>query len=270
MGAIIALVLATSVSASAASGDALSIIKAKTGKDAVQVTGAQSVDGLSVGVGHDNSGKALPSFVQTTANSVRMMAIISDTSKSSVNYSLNLPAGAGLVPRPDGSLAISREIVGPDPIAGIFRTEEFGTIAAPWASDANGVALATSYSYANGVLTQSIDTTGAVFPVVADPWMTSGWYLYVHFSRAETIALYRSWRDGGTPKEVGYLCALMLLIPAVGVIMVGLCSFYVYRVIADINQTITYCNAAFHRRLVIKMLPVGPFYYTGSYCEYSP
>ncbi|MCW3493226.1 hypothetical protein [Microbacterium sp. SSM24] len=42
-------------------------------------------------------------------------------------------------------------------------------LAAPWAVDAAGRYLETSYSLEDSKLTQTIDYTGAVFPVVADP-----------------------------------------------------------------------------------------------------
>ena len=190
MSAIFALMLATSVPASAAGRDALGIIKAKTGADAVRVTAAQSVGGLMVGTGRDRTGKALASYAQRiSATSVRMLATISDSSQSSVDYSLGLPAGAGLVPQSDGSMVVIRELTGPN-----TGVEVFGTIATPWAVDAIGKALSTSYTYRNGVLTQSIDTAGAVLPVVADPSIQFGWYyvpvVYETLSRTET---FRAW-----------------------------------------------------------------------------
>ncbi|MFT4260794.1 hypothetical protein [Microbacterium sp.] len=42
-------------------------------------------------------------------------------------------------------------------------------LAEPWAVDANGVSLSTEYRLEDNILTQTIDYTGAVFPVVADP-----------------------------------------------------------------------------------------------------
>lgn len=278
MSAIFALVLATSVPASAAGGmprDALGIIKAKTGADAVQVTAAQSVGGLTVGTGRDSrTGKALAaSYAQRiSATSVRMLAELSDASQTKVDFALTLPAGAGVETQPDGSLVISRETVGPNPTAGVSTVEQFGTVAAPWASDANGKALATSYTYAGGVLTQSIDTAGAALPVVADPWVTYGWYAYIHFTRQETLNLYHAWQISGTPNEVAYLCAILAPIPGAGVFLVGACGFYITRVVADINVTVYYAAHNYHKRLVIKMLPppAPPIYYMGSYAEYAP
>ncbi len=43
------------------------------------------------------------------------------------------------------------------------------SILPPWAKDANGKTLPTKYNAQKTILTQEIDTSGAVFPVVADP-----------------------------------------------------------------------------------------------------
>lgn len=61
------------------------------------------------------------------------------------------------------------------------------TISAPWATDAMGRSLTTSYTLNGTTLTQHIDTTGAVSPVVADPKITWGWTTYtVYFNKSET------------------------------------------------------------------------------------
>lgn len=44
-----------------------------------------------------------------------------------------------------------------------------GTIDAPWAKDATGRQLATSFSVEGNYVTQHVDTTGAAYPIVADP-----------------------------------------------------------------------------------------------------
>ncbi len=49
--------------------------------------------------------------------------------------------------------------------------EQIGIIAAPWAFDAEGNSVATSYAIEGDVLVQTIDHLDqAVYPVVADPW----------------------------------------------------------------------------------------------------
>lgn len=48
-------------------------------------------------------------------------------------------------------------------------TAPAGSLAAPWAVDATGAALPTWYEVTDTGVRQHVDTTGAVFPVVADP-----------------------------------------------------------------------------------------------------
>ncbi|MBB6406713.1 hypothetical protein [Arthrobacter sp. AZCC_0090] len=61
----------------------------------------------------------------------------------------------------------------PDNRGGVTVSDSTGsfvnTILAPWAKDANGDSLRTSYSVSGNVITQHVDTKGAAFPVVADP-----------------------------------------------------------------------------------------------------
>lgn len=197
--------------------------------------------------------------------------MVEEASQNVVTYPVTSPAGTRVEPQANGSVNLVQDVTGPpaDQSSTFTTSVMVTTIHIPWAVDANGRSLPTTYTYANGVLTQRINTTGAAFPVVADPWVTGGLFTYVHFSRAETINLCKTWKTSRTPTEVAGLCALMSPIPAVGFILAVGCAFVISRAIADINTTITNCNAAFHRRLVIKLHPAAP-YYVGSYSEYSP
>lgn len=64
-----------------------------------------------------------------------------------------------------------------------------GGIATPWAVDAQGQSLPTHYEIDGSTLTQVVDTSTAMFPVVADPTVKDfGPYIQVHLNRTETIA----------------------------------------------------------------------------------
>jgi hypothetical protein len=92
----------------------------------------------------------------------------------------------------------------------------------PWAHDANGKQLPTSYTVDPGsnIVTQHVDTTGAAFPVTADPSTGCGvGWCSVYFNRAETKAIAAGGPAGtaaltagcalvGTP-VVGGVCALV-------------------------------------------------------------
>lgn len=73
---------------------------------------------------------------------------------------------------------------------GISDGENFlGSIDAPWAIDAAGRSLSTHYEISGSKLTQVVDTTGALFPVVADPTVNFyGPYIQVHLNKAESYA----------------------------------------------------------------------------------
>jgi len=63
-----------------------------------------------------------------------------------------------------------------------------GHLDKPWARDATGKALPTTFSVAGQTVTQHVDKTGAQFPVTADPHFTWGWITgTVYFSKSETI-----------------------------------------------------------------------------------
>lgn len=92
----------------------------------------------------------------------------------------------------------------------------------PWAHDADGKQLPTSYTVVPGsnIVTQHVDTTGAAFPVTADPSTGCGvGWCSVYFNRAETKAIAAGGPAGtaaltagcaliGTP-VVGGVCALV-------------------------------------------------------------
>ncbi|HXH33364.1 MAG TPA: hypothetical protein VNJ54_03005 [Plantibacter sp.] len=91
---------------------------------------------------------------------------------------------------------------------------------APWARDANNVELATHYTVADNVVTQHVDTTGAVFPVVADPTTGcgTGW-CSVYFDHAETKAIAAGGPTGAGALTAG--CALLNPVVGAGCAIVG-------------------------------------------------
>jgi hypothetical protein len=87
-----------------------------------------------------------------------------------------------------------------DPLGGVTLIDAKGKydsrITAPWAYDAQGRSLPTSFTVIGNVITQHINTHGAAFPVVADPKWTWGIITgTLYFNRSETqyIAAYENW-----------------------------------------------------------------------------
>ena len=122
------------------------------------VTAAESspVGGITYKDG-DHSTTVLPK----SDGSVQIATVIdSASSPSDYTYTFNGAEGSSFRMEDDGSVSL----IGAD-------GKWLGGVAAPWAKDANGNNLPTSYSIDGNKLTQhvSFDSTTA-FPVVADPW----------------------------------------------------------------------------------------------------
>lgn len=96
---------------------------------------------------------------------VRVMSLL-DPGETSTDFAIELPEGAELSASNEGFDVIVD-------LDGITIT--VGRIAAPWAVDAEGKELPTSYSFDGDMITQHVDTREATYPVVADPAVTVGW-----------------------------------------------------------------------------------------------
>lgn len=99
-------------------------------------------------------------------------------------FNLGLPDGAGLIADGTGGYDIVTSAGG----AGVVVR---GHIDAPWAKDANGKAVPTSYSLDGNTLVQTIETgPDTAYPVVADPHYTWGIVTgTVYFNKSETKVL---------------------------------------------------------------------------------
>ena len=114
-----------------------------------------------------------------TTGAREVVTITGDAAPSTYDFPISLPTGASLVANPDGSYSIIKSL-------GTGVTEQLGTIAAPWAKDANGNSVPTSYSVQGDTLVQTVDfTSSTAFPVVVDPSVSYGWLIYVHYTHSE-------------------------------------------------------------------------------------
>ncbi len=127
---------------------------------------------------YDSSQENVTFLVQATENEVkagekesgvRTMVLIEDsTAPQDYAFKFELPKGSEFV---RGSDLKSDEIDNDDIV--IIDNEGFinGIIKAPWAKDANGKSLKTTYKLEGDVLVQHIEfDENTNFPVVADPW----------------------------------------------------------------------------------------------------
>jgi hypothetical protein len=120
------------------------------------------------------------------AGAATVISLLNPAAPTSYSFPLALPSGANAALGADGSVTVS---VGGTAI---------GSFQKPWATDANGRSLSTSYtlSRAHGqyVLTQHLDTRGAAYPITADPNYTWGIVSgTAYYSRGETSSMRFSW-----------------------------------------------------------------------------
>ena len=118
--------------------------------------------------------------IQSEPQGVRLMSVLSDASSpTSTSFDVSLTA--------DESLLL-------DPLGGVVLLQSghaVGRFNAPWAVDASGRSLPTQYTLTGNTITQTVDTAGAEFPVVADPHYTWGWVtgtVYFNVSETEKMA----------------------------------------------------------------------------------
>jgi len=145
--------------------------------------------------------------IQPLAHGVRLMSVYTSKAQNSTTYGVSLPVG---------------EMLQLDALGGVLVIQNgkwVGRFSAPWAVDANNRSLLTSYSITSNTITQTVDTTGAQFPVVADPHYTWGIITgTVYFNKNETAKAAASWQ---------YIAAIGAFAPPpFDVILVASASYY--------------------------------------------
>lgn len=110
-------------------------------------------------------------------------------------FPMTVPDGAVLVPSPDGGAAV----VAADGAVVV-------SVAAPWAYDATGRQVRTSYRIDGTSLVQSVDHVGATYPVVADPSIGFGWNIYLRLAPWEQKAVINAGIAGIATTVGGLLC----------------------------------------------------------------
>jgi hypothetical protein len=144
---------------------------------------ASNSSGVKAGNGtivYPDAGQATDLAVQpTTQGGARALIKLNDASAPKTQrFTLNLPVGATAVPDRNGGFELVRPVSD--------GAEVIGTVAAPWAKDANGKPVRTSYKLDGNQLIQTIDTNAkTAFPVVADPTVSLGWAVYVRWNKDE-------------------------------------------------------------------------------------
>lgn len=113
--------------------------------------------------------------LRRTASKAQVMTVLEDR-EAQVSYRYEFQ-GAELLPMENGRVGILGVSTSPN------VSSLFAIVNTPWAVDARGRSLPTSYRIDGSYLTQEIDTSGATFPVVADPsvdftdWLPPTWVI---------------------------------------------------------------------------------------------
>lgn len=138
---------------------------------------ASMVDGGSAAVVHElNDGTIVSPSVKADGTVQVLSVIDGPEDPREFTYGFDTSAGASVALQGDGGALIFDD-------AG----EEVASIAAPWALDAAGVAVATHFLAEGGELTQVVEPgADAVYPIVADPAVTATTYQYKYVSVVKT------------------------------------------------------------------------------------
>jgi hypothetical protein len=153
------------------------------------------------------------------SNGVRMMSLL-ERGDSTASFGIELPPNTVLLRNGEG-YTIRENSGGSETIVGQIHD--------PWAVDALGKRLPTSYELEENTLLQHVLTDSATYPIVADPLISIGLgpdglgtYLNITGANAKVVA--------GAVVAVGGLgiaggCVAAGRIPRVGYIIQGICTF---------------------------------------------
>ena len=141
------------------------------------LNGAPAVDGASALAANPTaSAGGVTVTAVDKANSVsrhsagggQVLTVLRSKSTTAAKFTLSIPAGAQVRTLPSGGVAV------------FSSKTAYAQLDAPWALDAAGKMLPTSYTIHGTTIIQKVDTTNATFPIVADPsFSLCDWYTAV-------------------------------------------------------------------------------------------
>lgn len=146
---------------------------------------------------------------QSTADGFRAVITIDGPSApTTFEYPVDLPDEGWMELGEDGAVQIYD--ANADPVGGFTK---------PWAVDADGNSLPTSYEIRGDVLVQHVQHQGAAYPVAADPQFTWGWVTgTLYFDRSETNTATTA---AGLSAILGGICAGSI---ATGPFAIAICT----------------------------------------------
>ncbi|MER5941336.1 hypothetical protein ABT121_28910 [Streptomyces sp. NPDC001928] len=145
------------------------------------------VTGVKAGAGtvvYADAARSTDLAVQPTSDggARTLVTLKDDAAPDEYRFGLDLPSGTELMEDGNGGYLITK--------SGSKGATVLGSVDAPWAKDANGKAVPTSYRVEGDSLVQKVTTTAdTAFPVVADPKVSIGFNIYIKYNKAEVKAL---------------------------------------------------------------------------------
>jgi len=193
----------------------------------VEVDGAAATvanDGTTVYQGRDHTDVA----VQALESGVRIQTILDDR-RAPTRFEYTVGDNVTPVLEPDGSINL---VVKSSNVGGAESVTVTGTIAAPWAVDANGKDVPTRWVVQGNDIIQVVEHRSAryAYPIVADPKVSWGWAMYINYNKAETAAI-KDMAPGGAAATA--LCTALGALggPAAAVVVGGACAIVVWQMI---------------------------------------
>lgn len=223
----------------------VTVVSPATGKGQVQIgslsLGLPAVATDAAAVAADGTvvygGNGADLAVQALSDGARVQAVIGGKS-APTSYTYRLSDGIVPVAQADGSVKLTHQVAD-----GIVV--DVATVAAPWARDAHGKAVPTRYTIRGNSLVQVVDhrASGIAYPVVADPRVTVGWGVYIHYTNREARANSTGWRGtiNDKAKYTAILCGYIGLNVAAGA-----CAVLTYDVISSVMSTMKRAGATGH------------------------
>lgn len=182
--------------------------------------GRLAADGTVVYLGEGDGASAA---VQVLDSGATRLQTITPSADSPHEFTYKFGQGTVPIQLADGTMAIGDRREGTEII--------IGTIDAPWAVDAAGNPVETSYRIDGTSLVQTIAPGPRTeYPVVADPSISLGWKIYVKFNKTETTRLGYS-TIVPKAKYLAVLCA------AAGTFVGTACGLYTYDMLDSVART---------------------------------
>lgn len=150
-----------------------------------------------------NTEKSTSTVVQDHAGATQILKVINDAS-APTKYAFRFDLAEGM-----------RLLAGTEGVVIESNNEVVGYIDAPWAVDATGASVPTSFEVHGDTLIQTVAHQGAAYPVVADPSVSVGRYWYVRYNRSEVARVNVRIVEAGNAAGITLMCGMLAAVSAV-------------------------------------------------------